>query len=355
MKHFLVPESEFPSAAHRHRGTRVEMPWVSSRALERRPVRVSILKAVSINLLIAAACSTAVAGENPVTSTAAVSGSAATTPESDAPVPAWAVSSGQDKYGRWADLVVGGVTQRFRWINPGTFVMGSPKSEKNDAVAAGAVQGWLEAYEKQHEVTLTHGFWLADTPCTQGLWQAVLGGNPSKFTGDSNLPVEQVSWNDCQDFFAKLNSQIHRGGFRLPTEAQWEYAARAGTTGAQYGNLDEIAWYDGNSERHTHPVEQKKPNDWGLYDMIGNVWQWCDDWLGESAGGAQRDPTGPSSGPGRVRRGASWSNLARYCRAAIRLNGSPTYQNSNLGFRISISEIPVNPLKTDATSTEKTK
>jgi len=204
---------------------------------------------------------------------------------------------------------------------------------------------------------------------TQGQWQRVMGNNPSYFKncGD-NCPVEKVSWNDVQDFIRKLNNQEGTDKYRLPTEAEWEYAARAGTTTALYNGplellgdrngpaLDPIAWYGGNScvdyaggmncfgwlgtqyscsSCGPHPVGRKQPNAWGLYDMLGNVWQWCQDWYNANyPSGSVTDPTGPTSGLNRVFRGGSWYVSARFCRSAVRLSGTPDRRLFYLGFRL---------------------
>jgi formylglycine-generating enzyme required for sulfatase activity len=184
------------------------------------------------------------------------------------------------------------------FIQPGTFTMGSPASESG-----------REEDEKQHEVTLTRGFYLQTPPVTQGQWQAVMGDNPSEFKkcGD-DCPVETVSWDDVQAFIKKLNAMDDDRIYRLPTEAEWEYACRGGSTtvfcfGDSDSALDEYAWFGGNSKESTHPVGQKKPNAWGLYDMHGNVWEWCQDWYADYPGKPVRDPVGPGKGSGRVCRG----------------------------------------------------
>ena len=189
-----------------------------------------------------------------------------------------------------------------------------------------------------HEVCV-NDFYIGKYEVTQGQWQRIMGNNPSyyKNCGD-NCPVEQVSWNDIQQFIQRLNNQSGKQ-YRLPTEAEWEYAARSGGKSEKYagGNdVDAVAWYDGNSGRETHPVGQKQPNGLGLYDMSGNVWEWCSDWYGEKYYGQSfRDnPDGPSSGSYRVLRGGSWLNKPRYVRVAIRVRYFPVYRSSYYGFRL---------------------
>ena len=188
---------------------------------------------------------------------------------------------------------------------------------------------------------------MQTTEVTQGQWKAVTGSNPSHFKncGD-HCPVEMVSWNDVQEFIKKLNQREGSGTYRLPTEAEWEYAARAGTTTAfangditvtycSYdSNLDTVGWYCYNSSNTTHPVAQKDPNAWGLYDMHGIVWEWCQDWYGNYSSSSEINPTGPSGGSALVRRGGSWSSSARYCRSAFRGNYFPDDRYTNLGFRL---------------------
>ncbi|MDF1591102.1 MAG: SUMF1/EgtB/PvdO family nonheme iron enzyme [Desulfobacterales bacterium] len=200
----------------------------------------------------------------------------------------------------------------FVYIRPGSFTMGSPANESG-----------RDDDEKQHQVTLTKGFYLQTTEVTQGQWQAVMGNNPSNFKNcGESCPVESVSWNDAQAFIQKLNQQDGSDVYRLPTEAEWEYAARAGSatafangdiskTGCEYdANLDAMGWYCGNSKDTTHKVAQKKSNAWGLYDMHGNVWEWCQDWYGDYSSGSVTDHSGQSSGSSRVLRGGSWDDGA---------------------------------------------
>jgi len=219
----------------------------------------------------------------------------------------------------------------FVWIVPGTFVMGSPLSEAG-----------RDSDEAQHSVSLPQGFWLSDHETTQAEYEAVMGSNPSNWRG-LNLPVEQVSWNDAVTYCQKLTERERAGGritaqqaYRLPTEAEWEYAARAGTTGSRYGELDAIAWHGGNSGDQTHPVKQKAANAWGLYDMMGNVWEWCSDWYGDYPTGSV---TVPSSNSNRVDRGGSWYFGARFVRSADRGRFIPGFRFNDLGFRPVLSSV----------------
>ena len=186
-----------------------------------------------------------------------------------------------------------------------------------------------------HLVTLSRGFELGKYEVTQGQWETVMGSNPSYFKKcGKDCPVEQVSWHDAQKFLEKLNNRRDGYRYRLPTEAEWEYAARAGTTGDYAGNLDEMAWYGGNSGGVTHQAGQKRSNAWGLYDMHGNVWEWCQDWFGQYPSGSVVDPTGPATGEDRVYRGGSWISRARFCRSAIRYGGGPGRRDYDMGCRL---------------------
>jgi formylglycine-generating enzyme required for sulfatase activity len=180
---------------------------------------------------------------------------------------------------------------------------------------------------------------------TQAQWEAVIRNNPSGFKG-ADLPVEQVSWDDAMAFCRRLTERERAAGrlpdgyvYTLPTEAQWEYACRAGTTGpyAGDGNLDDMGWYSQNSGNTTHPVGQKRPNAWGLYDMHGNVWEWCRDWYGNYPGGLVRDPTGPASGSYRVNRGGCWNYPATECHSASRYFLGPGDRLYFFGFRLALS------------------
>ena len=189
-----------------------------------------------------------------------------------------------------------------------------------------------------HKVTLTKGFHLGKTEVTQEQWEALMGANPSRFKGAKN-PVENVSWNDSQDFLRRLNEKLPGQSFRLPAEAEWEYACRAGSTtaysfGEGEGNFGEYTWCSANSAQATHPVGEKKANAWGLLDMHGNVWEWCADWHGPYPAADQKDPGGPPNGQSRVLRGGSWNIKPMYCRSADRDNDTPDYRDDGIGFRV---------------------
>ena len=185
-------------------------------------------------------------------------------------------------------------------------------------------------------VRISQGFYLGKYEVTQRQWQEVMGSNPSWFDEcGPDCPVENVSWDDVQGFIGRLNAALGEERYRLPTEAEWEYAARAGTSGDRYGNVDAIAWHKDNSGRRTHPVGQKAPNAWGLHDMLGNVFEWTQDWYGLYPGGEVTDPQGPVSGSGRVYRGGGWIFGDVYCRAAFRYFSSPGGRgDAMLGFRL---------------------
>ena len=262
----------------------------------------------------------------------------------------------------------------FRYCPPGTFLMGSPEDEEE-----------RQDDETQHKVTLTRGFWLLETPVTQGMYEALTHSNPSWFSekalGGSSpgcfsnrweAPVEQVSWDDCQMFCRWLNAYASRVApegfeFRLPTEAEWEYACRAGTTGpynVDGASLGALGWYGENSAAfsigQTHPVRRKTPNAWGLCDMHGNVREWCADWYGCYRSTPQTDPTGPEKDADqggldaglrrwiygnvcnlaedsyRVLRGGSWGDRGGRCRSAYRHIGKPTSRSYDAGFRVAL-------------------
>ncbi|ETX03174.1 MAG: hypothetical protein ETSY1_01000 [Candidatus Entotheonella factor] len=211
----------------------------------------------------------------------------------------------------------------FVLIPAGTFLMGTPADQVDAVVNRYELKReWVEDETPQHEVEISQPFYLGEMEVTQAQWQAVMGSNPSWFKGHER-PVEQVSWEEVQEFIRRLNTREGREIYRLPTEAEWEYAARAGTTGdfsfgSDPSELKDYAWYGENSGGETHPVRQKKPNDWGLYDMSGNVWEWVQDWYGDYLADTVVDPQGPNNGANRVVRGGGWRRVAGGCRVAIR-------------------------------------
>jgi len=279
--------------------------------------------------------------------------------------PAWASTIGRDRFGLWCEIAVDPgrgepVIQRLRWIPPGRFWMGSPEEEP----------GRFDTEGPRHLVTLSEGYWLSDTPCTQALWEAVMGENRSRFEG-ADRPVERVSWHDAQDFLARINGRIPGLDLTLPSEAQWEHACRAGTETALYTGdlailgennapaLDPIAWYGGNSgvefdlsngydssdwkekqyphtKTGTRPVKLKQANPWGLYDMLGNVWEWTQDHWHANYEGAPTDGSAwedAEAGAYRVLRGGSWYSSARDVRSAVRHAIPPDLRDDFTGFR----------------------
>ena len=216
-------------------------------------------------------------------------------------------------------------------VEAGSFDMGAtPEMEKP-----------ADREKPVHRVTLTNNYYIGKYEVTQALWQAVMGSNPSNFKGD-DLPVEMVTWNDCQDFISKLNAMTGKR-FRLPSEAEWEYAARGGnkSRGYQYigsNTIGDVAWYGDNSGSKTHAVGTKQPNELGIYDMAGNVFEWCQDWYGSYNSSPQVNPTGAASGSYRVDRGGSWLNLAWNCRTSYRDESASCCCDSILGFRLVLSE-----------------
>ena len=227
-------------------------------------------------------------------------------------------------------ITVDGVSFKMIAVEGGTFQMGSPES---DAEAD-------DDEKPQHEVTLSN-YYIGETEVTQELWETVMGSNPSEFKGPK-LPVENVSWDDCQTFIGKLNAQTGKT-FRLPTEAEWEYAARGGKKSKGYtysgsNTIGNVAWYDGNSGETTHEVGTKQANELGIYDMTGNVWEWCQDWYGETyyEKSPSTDPLGPDSGSSRVNRGGCWWRGVRFCRVAYRYGDSPGSRDDDLGFRLAL-------------------
>ena len=216
------------------------------------------------------------------------------------------------------------------FVQGGTFTMGCTSEQSDDC---------NDMEKPAHQVTVS-SFYIGEYEVTQAQWKAVMGANPSYFKGD-NLPVEQVSWNDVQEFIRQLNAQTDKQ-YRLQTEAEWEYAARGGNKSrdCKYSggnNLNDVGWYTDNSGNTTHPVGATRPNELGIYDMSGNVWEWCHDWCGVYSSSAQRDPMGPSSSPFRVFRGGSWFNFAKYARVSYRNGRNPDLRNNLLGFRLACS------------------
>lgn len=207
------------------------------------------------------------------------------------------------------------------WLAPGEFMMGSPESEPERNATR----------EKQHQVILTKGFWIAKTETAQIIWESVMGYNPSKIRG-SNHPIESVSWEDAQEFIKKLNKRGAK--FRLPYEAEWEYACRAGTAEAYAGDRDAMTWHSGNSGRTTHPVASKEPNAWGLYDMHGHILEMCQDWFVEDISEYTKDPKGPKKGTKRVERGGQFTGRIRHSRSADRQCGFPNQNAFFVGFRL---------------------
>lgn len=289
----------------------------------------------------------------------------------------WAVEWGEDRYGSFMSFAVGNVLQRMRWVPEGKFLMGSPNEETGRYGDEGP----------QHQVHFRQGFWLADTPCTQALWQVVTGENPSKFKSPGR-PVERVSWNDCRAFVDRLNIILPGLEVRLPTEAEWEYACRACSPCATWlgevpilgennaPRLDTIAWYGGNSghgfelakgrdssgwsekqyphiRAGTRPVGRKLPNPFGLYDMLGNVDEWCEDWFGQYDLFSAGVRTPPLSGTDRVVRGGSYSGLARFIRAAGRCSCPPDNQHASIGLRLARGDWP-SPVPLDIATMPRT-
>jgi formylglycine-generating enzyme len=243
----------------------------------------------------------------------------------------------EDICGRYGDIVLKGVTQRFRWMPAGSFLMGSPINEPERS-----------SNEEQHLVTFQEGFWIANTACTQELWQAVMGKNPAKFKSNPQNPVEQVSWNDVQMFMQRLHEWMPTMYFRLPSEAEWEYACRAGTNTVfsfgntittQQGNYDGRFAYNNGARgifrQETVPVKTFAPNPWGLYQMHCNVWEWCEDAY-DFYNKTPTDGTAWVLGDGglRIVRGGSWNDYPSYLRCAFRNRNAPDFRYHDVGFRI---------------------
>ncbi len=223
------------------------------------------------------------------------------------------------------------------YVEGGTFTMGATSEQGKDA---------YKDEKPTHSVTLS-SYYMGETEVTQALWEAVMG-SPASYNGGwtseygvgNNYPAYRVSWEDCQTFINRLNSLTGQQ-FHLPTEAQWEYAARGGSKSRGYkysgsSDVGSVAWYDGNGSSTTHPIKTKSPNELGLYDMSGNVWEWCSDWYGSYSSGSQTNPTGASSVSYRVFRGGSWFNNARNCRVSYRRYSAPSGRSYNIGLRLAL-------------------
>ena len=232
-------------------------------------------------------------------------------------------SGSSDNDGQNKVFTVNGVSFKMIAVKGGTFQMGSDDG--------------IDIAKPVHQVTLSD-YYIGETEVTQELWTAVMGSNHSYFTGNIQHPVENLWWDDCQTFISRLN-ELTGATFRLPTEAQWEYAARGGNKSKGYtysgsNVIDDVAWYLDNSSSTTHPVKTKAPNELGIYDMTGNVLEWCSDWYGSYSFAAQTDPTGPSTGSIRVNRGGSFNYDATYCSVANRISYPPAGIYGNLGLRL---------------------
>ena len=235
----------------------------------------------------------------------------------------------EEKRKAFREFTVNGVTFKMIRVEGGTFQMGATNEQGSDAASAEM---------PVHSVSLSD-YMIGETEVTQQLWKAVMGSNPSAFKGINN-PVEQVSWNDCKKFISKLNSLTGQH-FRLPTEAEWEFAARGGNKSQHFkysgsNSIDRVAWYDRNSDGETHPVGKKDANELGLYDMSGNVWEWCEDWYGDYSSSPQTNPKGPNDGSYRVNRGGSWNFSAGDCRVSGRGSNTPGDRYGSLGFRLAL-------------------
>ena len=259
--------------------------------------------------------------------------------------PACASAWGDDPYGLWCEIEVGGVVQRLRWVEPGVFMMGAPEEERGRVAGERSDDWWKSFIERegpQHQVTLTRGFWLADTACTQALWLAVAGSaKPSGFSDDPERPVEKVSWDDVTERFLS-GLQRHLGvevEAVLPTEAEWEYACRAGTkTAYSFGEAFEPSRANVNS-KETVPVKAYPPNPWGLYQMHGNVWEWCADDPRLYGAGPVTDPAGDREGAERALRGGAWGFGPGWARSAYRSGFHRVDRIGSFGFRFALRSI----------------
>ena len=236
-----------------------------------------------------------------------------------------------EDFGKQIVFTVKGVKFTMMLVEGGTFAMGATSEQ--------IVNDTPEDEFPVHNVTLSN-YYIGETEVTQELWNTVMGENPSNFKGDLQCPVEMVSWDDCQTFIAKLN-ELTGKAFRLPTEAQWEYAARGGKQTKKYlysggDDLDAVAWHYYNASETTHPVKTKRPNELHLYDMSGNVWEWCADWYGSYSADGQTNPTGPAKGAKRVVRGGAWSYMSNYAPVAYRNYCEPDFSWYACGLRLAL-------------------
>lgn len=243
-------------------------------------------------------------------------------------LPSWSTINGSDQYGQWADLTIGGDALRFRLVHSGKYLMGSPISEpgRNDD-------------EGQKSVSISNPYWISDSECTQAFWSSIMTSNPSKIKGDK-LPVVNISWDDCQVFLGRLNRKVHGLSARLPSEAEWEYACRAGTQSSFPCNADESCWSQENSGLTLHAVRLKLPNPWGLYDMNGNTYEWCSDWYASYSIRPLVDPDeAPNPAlPLKVIRGGSFTRSLTQCRSATRGVNPPQLGAIDIGFRFLIDQ-----------------
>ena len=242
--------------------------------------------------------------------------------------PAWTFTRTDDPHGPLVTAARGPVALRFRWVWPGVFTMGRGQ------------RGRTSYDETPHEVTLTGGCWLGDAPVTQEVWEAVMGETPSGVRGPDR-PVVRVSWDDAQRLLARLEDEAPGFGARLPTEAWWERACRAGTDAATWAGparpevIDRIAWCgDNNPEGTIQPVRGKEPNPWGFHDLLGNVWEWCSDWQARYPTAPVTDPAGPDAGVGRVLRGGMFLTMGKKLSASLRMAEPPSGRDESMGLRL---------------------
>ncbi|SPD76063.1 conserved exported hypothetical protein [uncultured Desulfobacterium sp.] len=238
------------------------------------------------------------------------------------------------------NMITNSIGMKFILIQAGKFMMGSKLTPEEIKEKYGGDAKWYNDESPQHEVTITTSYYIQSTEVTQGQWKAVMGVNPSGLKNCGvTCPIEKVSWFDVEEFINRLNQKEDTNTYRLPTEAEWEYACRAGSStefyfGDDKNKLEYYAWNNSNSDDWTHRVNLKRPNAWGLYDMHGNVWEWCQDWYSEYPSGPVTDPAGPETGSQRVSRGGSWRSAAMFCRSPHRYGVDPNFRRPTRGFRL---------------------